>query len=925
MKKHIGALLLCAGFCTLVPVVAGQSADGIRAIVVDPSGASVARASISVSTAQGTIVSSLVSDESGTFSIPHLSSGTYALEVSAGGFERGHLTITFPMRVSGTLTVHLDLASTASNLTVTSSRGSVEDVDSTIAFVTSKGRAQLVERPLDTIGNALEGSPGVTVQQTTAAAASPILRGLTGYQTLLLMDGIRFNTSIFRGGPNQYISLVDPNAAQRVEVTLGPSGANYGSDSMGGTINMVTVDPRFAAKRQHEIQGEWGFLGATADLSGVTNARINFGTSRVAVTTGASVSKHNDLRAGGGDDSRNVFRRYIGLDGGQLQSVFGDRLQNTGFLQYSADSKMAVRLATDQTLTLRYLRTDLQNDRSYRDTYGGANRIRSILDPQNLNFGFARYEKLKLGWLDSVAGTFSFNQQNDGSIIKGALLTDIETTDSSQVNARGYSGQATTHIGNRQAVVFGGDIFDERVFSTRFNFTPAAQVSLRDRALYPNNSRYVTTGWFAQDSVALWSNRLRGTFGLRYTGVHYTTRASDNLDAAGKSLGVIDSARTFNDVTFNSGVQWQAMKALAFEGGVSRGFRAPNINDLGAVGAKTLGYDVTAEDAIKAGALPGADSSDGAAATGKKIYPLGPETLVSYEAGFRIQTSRFYVKSHYFDSELHNPISGRTLLFPAGQVPAAVGGVPVTPIAQSAAQKAQGVTAVLTSQSPRAVHTSINDGKTRYFGTDNYLRFKINSQWTAEATYSFLGGLDLDPIRPTRRLPPQEGGFTMRFAPSGRRLWVQAGIRAAGSQSRLNPGDIDDDRIGASRRRSDIQTFFRSYYASQFIAPGADGRPGTADDVFVLTNETLRQVQDRVLPLNTLINGVLVASDSVRVPLFTENPAWASVNFVGGYALSERVNLTFGVNNLLDQNYRSMGSGIDAQGINAFAGVRYKF
>ena len=93
----------------------------------------------------------------------------------------------------------------------------------------------------------------------------------------------------------------------------------------------------------------------------------------------------------------------------------------------------------------------------------------------------------------------------------------------------------------------------------------------------------------------------------------------------------------------------------------------------------------------------------------------------------------------------------------------------------------------------------------------------------------------------------------------------------------------------------------------------------------MLTNETLRQVQDRVLPLNTLINGVLVASDSVRVPLFTENPAWASLNFVGGYAVSERVNLTFGVNNLLDQNYRSMGSGIDAPGINAFAGIRYKF
>ena len=76
-------------------------------------------------------------------------------------------------------------------------------------FVTSRGRDQLVGRPLQTVANALEGAPGVTVQQTTTAAASPILHGLTGYQTLLLLDGIRFNTSIFRSGPNQYVSLID--------------------------------------------------------------------------------------------------------------------------------------------------------------------------------------------------------------------------------------------------------------------------------------------------------------------------------------------------------------------------------------------------------------------------------------------------------------------------------------------------------------------------------------------------------------------------------------------------------------------------------------------------------------------------------------------------------------------------------------------
>ena len=358
---------------------------------------------------------------------------------------------------------------------------------------------------------------------------------------------------------------------------------------------------------------------------------------------------------------------------------------------------------------------------------------------------------------------------------------------------------------------------------------------------------------------------------------------------------------------------------------MSRGFRAPNVNDLGAVGAKTLGYDVTGEDAIAVNALLGADATDTPVPTGRKIEPLKPETLMNYEAGFRIQTSKLYFRSHYFDSELRNPIIGRTLLFPIAQVPASIGGVAVTPLPQSAAQRAQGVVSVVTNLTPRSVRTAINEGKTRYFGTDNTLRYRLNSKWTATASYGFLGGLDFGPLRPTRRLPPQEGGAQVLFAPGGGKPWIEVGMRAAGSQARFNQGDIDDDRIGASRRRSDIATFFKSNTVASQLAPGADGRLGTADDIFTPTNETLRQIQDRVLPLNTTINGVLVSADSIRIPLYTSVPRWATMNIRGGFALGERTHVTLGVNNLFDKNYRSIGSGVDAPGFNLYAGVRYIF
>ena len=475
LKMSLRALVAVLVLLQTPVVFFAQTSVEVR--VTDPSGASISGAQVSLSSSQGTAIRSLVTDASGNFSLKDLSRGSYVAEILVPGFEKKVTTIRVPS--AGVQTVQLEVVSYHAEITVTANRGSAEEVEAALQFITSKGRDQLVQRPLATIANALEGAPGVMIQQTTYTGASPILHGQTGYQTLLLMDGIRFNTSIFRSGPNQYIGFMDPSAAERIEVTLGPSSANYGSDSMGGTINVLSQPARFGTGSGRQIHGEFNTMGASADLSGTHSGRMNVGSKRVAILVGGSLTQHNDLRAGQGTDSHNVYRRFFGLSNDQIKGVFGDRLQNTGFLQYSTDATVAARLTPTQTMTFRYLRSDIQNGRSYRDTYGGANRMKSIFDPQSLNFGFVRYETQKAGPLDSFSATASVNQQNDGATVKGALITDIETTDRSQVTARGYATQATAHIGGRQAIAFGGEIYDEGIRSTRFNLDPVAGTNLR--------------------------------------------------------------------------------------------------------------------------------------------------------------------------------------------------------------------------------------------------------------------------------------------------------------------------------------------------------------------------------------------------------------------------------------------------------------
>ena len=90
----------------------------------------------------------------------------------------------------------------------------------------------------------LTASGQVFVQKSQAGGGSPVVRGFEASRVLLMVDGVRMNSAIFRAGHLQNIITVDNMILGRVEIIYGPSSTLYGSDALGGVVNLFTKKPQ---------------------------------------------------------------------------------------------------------------------------------------------------------------------------------------------------------------------------------------------------------------------------------------------------------------------------------------------------------------------------------------------------------------------------------------------------------------------------------------------------------------------------------------------------------------------------------------------------------------------------------------------------------------------------------------------------------
>lgn len=117
-----------------------------------------------------------------------------------------------------------------------------KDLPRQIDVIDSKTIKQLNKQ---NTGDLLFEAGNVYLQKSQQGGGSPILRGFEANKVLLVLDGVRLNNAIYRGGHLQNVLRIEQSILEKIEVLYGPGSLLYGSDALGGVVNFVSLKPSF--------------------------------------------------------------------------------------------------------------------------------------------------------------------------------------------------------------------------------------------------------------------------------------------------------------------------------------------------------------------------------------------------------------------------------------------------------------------------------------------------------------------------------------------------------------------------------------------------------------------------------------------------------------------------------------------------------
>lgn len=888
----------------------------ITGTVTDSKGGAIARADVRLVTPQQLTLAAVKSDAAGTFRFENISPGSYLIIASRFDFAARREAIQIDSGGDLNVSLILDINQLNEEVTVTAETGLAENKSRIPYQINIIGEDTISERATGVLAQVANEEKGVTLQRTSPTIGAVLVRGLT--EVGVYVDGVRYTNSTQRGGINTFFNLNEPTALGSVEIQRSPNTGQFGSDGLGGNLQLVSRQPEYGFDKP-QWSGESGTFYNSSDNSFGSNLLLSYGTKRFGILTNLAARRINTLRTGGGFDSHSAISRFLGLPSNISGS---DRLPDTAFTQYGGTIHLNYAPRDDQQISFRYQRSQQDGGKRYDQLLGGDGNLIANLRNLMLDFGYLRYFKQGAGFFDNFSANVSFNSQREERVNQGGQGNPISAIghDKERTTSWGTSFYLDKRFSGNNFLV-GGDYYYDRVSAPSFETNPQTGSSIAVRPRVPNGATYKLGGLYIQDSFEAIPERLRLSGALRYNIGIYESRAANAPILGGVPLFPDDSLRV-GDFSGRIGAVATIAEGLNLGFNFSRGFRAPNITNLGSLGLVGVGFQVSTTDVAGLGATIGTTADANAVSSGNAVEPLRSEISNNYDVSLRYKNRHFEASFAAFLIDYANVIVRQTLILPPGAVGQSLGSQTI------AAQNANGAVFVPLSTSPVLVQA--NFGDSRLNGAEADFKYRFAENWVLAGNYSFVRAEDRATGEPPNLggggIPPQFGLLRLRYQPAGGRFWLEGVANLTGRQDRLSTLDLGDRRTGAARSRAQIRNFFRRGACVRGLTtPGTNGQCGSDGGILIATGETLLQLQNRLLPIGSSVNGVFIIDDNTSVPLFDQTPGYVLFNIRGGYRISENQQLNLSLENITDKNYRAPGWGIDGPGRSFQINYRLRF
>lgn len=511
-------------------------------------------------------------------------------------------------------------------ITVTATRPEVSVFDSPKP-VTVLGETKLRQRAPNNISELLPETPGADMVGVGANQSRPVIRGLRGQRILLLSDGIRLSNSRRTQAFGEIPGLVDVSGLERVEIVRGPASVLYGSEAIGGVINMISSYPEFNLDKTH-VSGNLGYRYSSADSQNKGFMNFNGNVKNFRFMINGSYRDAKDYTAPAGDF-------------GDISLADDTTVTDTGVVDYNLNFFVGYRFLESNYISLKYENYDARDagfgyvdpalyspgDPTIRMTYPEQNLKKFTLKFENNAFNFVLADRISfVGY--QMTNARSFDTNINIPFFPGAGLT-INSSNFTEVQTLGSRLELTKVLFEKHVVTYGFEYYQDDSSNTDSNtqtmygFGPP-MVDVDNISKVPN-ALYQSFGVFVQDNISLFP-RSTLILGMRYQSIHAETK---------ETVGVTDPIFNSKDGTLVGAANfiYGITKDLNVFVSVGRGFRSPNLPErfYNGVTPDGAGFQVRNTD-------------------------LTSETSLNFDVGLRYRMRNFYVESTYFNNRIYDGI-----------------------------------------------------------------------------------------------------------------------------------------------------------------------------------------------------------------------------------------------------------------------------